>query len=63
MRKIMGIGVLMALAVASTVILIKPGAPPGRAVALTEATSGISPYEMHLRADTKSLMVQEIPGP
>ena len=63
MRKILGIGILVALAVASTVILIKPGAPTGRAVALTEATRGISPYELHLRADTKSLMVQEIAGP
>lgn len=63
MNKIVGIGALMALAVASTVILIRPGAPTGRAVALTEAAIGISPYELLLRTDTKSLVVQEIPAP
>lgn len=63
MRKSFGIGALMALALAGTVILIKPGAPPGRAEALTEATRGISPYELDLRTDTKSLVVQEIADP
>ena len=59
MRKIAGISILIALAVASMVILMKKAARTGWTEALAEATRGISAHELHLRTDTKSLMVQE----
>lgn len=57
MRKIAGISILIALAVASMLILMKKAARTGWAEALAEATRGISAYELHLRTDTKGHMV------
>ena len=59
MRKTLGVSIVIMLAAAIVAIWIKPGAVTGQAAALTEPIKGISPYELHLQVDMKSLPVQE----
>lgn len=59
MRKTAGVSIVIMLAAAIVAIWIKPGAVTGQAAALTEQIQGISPYELHLQVDMKSLPVQE----
>lgn len=59
MRKMAGVSIVILIAVAILAIWIKLGAVTGQAAALTEPIKGISPYELHLQVDMKSLPVQE----
>jgi hypothetical protein len=63
MRKLAGVSVVIALAVAILAIWVNPAALTGQAEALTEPIIGISIDELQLRVDVKSLPVQEIADP
>jgi hypothetical protein len=61
-KKLAGLGLIVAFAAAAVTIWAKSPAFTRQAQAIPEATQ-ISPHELQLRIDTKSLPVQEIGDP
>ena len=62
-RKLAGLGLIVAFAAAAVTIWAKSPAFTRQAQTIPEATQGISPHELQLRIDTKSLPVQETGDP
>ena len=63
MRKKHGLGLIIVVAAAAVVIWAKSPAFTNQAQAIAGAPQGISPHELLLRIDTKSLPVQETGDP
>lgn len=63
MRKIAGLGLIVAIAVFSVAIWAKSSNFTRQAQAIPAATTGISPHDLHLQVDVKHMPVLEIANP
>jgi hypothetical protein len=63
MSKVAGLSVAIALAVVIVTIWVHSVAITKQAEVRTEPMKGISPHELHLKADIKSLPIQDIADP